>query len=92
VTAKVKPRFIEPMLLLRTEMLPEGPEWGYEVKLDGYRVRSTQGYYDRHLDPNKTPREEGYEALGAIQKAERSFDKRLKDGFGPAILELEDLG
>jgi hypothetical protein len=49
-------------------------------------------YYDRHLDPNKTPREEGYEALGAIQKAERSFDKRLKDGFGPAILELEDLG
>jgi predicted ATP-dependent endonuclease of OLD family len=40
-------------------------------------------YYDRHLDPNKTPREEDYEALGAIQKAERSFDKRLKDGFGP---------
>jgi ATP-dependent DNA ligase len=34
--AKVKPRFIEPMLLLRTEMLPEGPEWGYEIKLDGY--------------------------------------------------------
>jgi hypothetical protein len=27
------------MLLLRTEMLPEGPEWGYEIKLDGYRIR-----------------------------------------------------
>src|ERR1700741_3448377 len=26
------------MLLLRTEMLPEGPEWGYEIKLDGYRA------------------------------------------------------
>jgi hypothetical protein len=38
LTAKVKPRFIEPMLLLRTEMLPEGPEWGYEIKLDGYRA------------------------------------------------------
>jgi ATP-dependent DNA ligase len=37
LAAKVKPRFIEPMLLLRTEMLPEGPEWGYEIKLDGYR-------------------------------------------------------
>lgn len=49
-------------------------------------------YYDRHLDPNKTPREEDYEALGAIQKAERSFDNRLKVGFGPAIRELEDLG
>jgi ATP-dependent DNA ligase len=36
--ARVKSRFIEPMLLLRTEMLPEGPEWGYEIKLDGYRT------------------------------------------------------
>jgi ATP-dependent DNA ligase len=26
------------MLLLRTEMLPEGPKWGYEIKLDGYRA------------------------------------------------------
>jgi ATP-dependent DNA ligase len=26
------------MLLLRTEMLPEGPEWGYEIELDGYRA------------------------------------------------------
>jgi ATP-dependent DNA ligase len=38
LTAKIKPRFIEPMLLLRMEMLPEGPEWGYEIKLDGYRA------------------------------------------------------
>jgi len=38
LTAKIKPRFIEPMLLLRTEKLPEGPEWGYEIKLDGYRA------------------------------------------------------
>jgi DNA ligase D-like protein (predicted ligase) len=30
--------FIEPMLLLRTDELPEGPEWTYELKLDGYRA------------------------------------------------------
>jgi bifunctional non-homologous end joining protein LigD len=30
--------FIEPMLLLRTEKLPEGPEWLIELKLDGYRA------------------------------------------------------
>jgi DNA ligase D-like protein (predicted ligase) len=30
--------FIEPMLLLRKEHLPEGPEWMYEIKLDGYRA------------------------------------------------------
>jgi ATP-dependent DNA ligase len=38
LAVKLKPRFIEPMLLLRTEMLPEGPDWGYEIKLDGYRA------------------------------------------------------
>jgi len=26
------------MLLLRTEKLPEGKEWLYELKLDGYRA------------------------------------------------------
>jgi bifunctional non-homologous end joining protein LigD len=26
------------MLLLRTEKLPEGPDWQYELKLDGYRA------------------------------------------------------
>jgi bifunctional non-homologous end joining protein LigD len=31
-------RFIEPMLLLRTEKLPEGSDWAYELKLDGYRA------------------------------------------------------
>ena len=31
-------RFIEPMLLLRTDSLPEGEGWLYELKLDGYRA------------------------------------------------------
>jgi bifunctional non-homologous end joining protein LigD len=31
-------QFIEPMLLLRTEKLPEGSGWQYEVKFDGYRA------------------------------------------------------
>jgi ATP-dependent DNA ligase len=26
------------MLLLRAEWLPEGPDWLYELKLDGYRA------------------------------------------------------
>lgn len=26
------------MLLQRTRSLPDGPEWSYEVKLDGYRA------------------------------------------------------
>lgn len=35
---RVKAKFIEPMLLLRTEKLPEGDKWAYEIKLDGYRA------------------------------------------------------
>src|SRR5262245_44229967 len=31
-------RFIEPMLLLRTDSLPSGEPWLYELKLDGYRA------------------------------------------------------
>jgi DNA ligase D-like protein (predicted ligase) len=33
-----KVHFIEPMLLLRTEKLSDGPEWVRELKLDGYRA------------------------------------------------------
>jgi bifunctional non-homologous end joining protein LigD len=35
----VKARFIEPMLLLRADALPDDPErWEYELKFDGYRA------------------------------------------------------
>jgi len=30
--------FIQPMLLVRSDTLPEGPDWLYELKLDGYRA------------------------------------------------------
>jgi ATP-dependent DNA ligase len=36
---KVSGHFIEPMLLLRTEALPDDPSlWRYEIKHDGYRA------------------------------------------------------
>src|SRR5580704_10062959 len=35
---KAKAAFIEPMLLLPTEKLPEGQGWVHELKLDGYRA------------------------------------------------------
>jgi DNA ligase D-like protein (predicted ligase) len=35
---KTRATFIEPMLLLRTEKLPEGEDWLYEIKFDGYRA------------------------------------------------------
>jgi DNA ligase D-like protein (predicted ligase) len=35
---KIRAKFVEPMLLLRTDKLPEGEKWAYEIKLDGYRA------------------------------------------------------
>jgi bifunctional non-homologous end joining protein LigD len=35
---KSKASFIAPMLCLVTSSLPEGAEWEYELKLDGYRA------------------------------------------------------
>jgi bifunctional non-homologous end joining protein LigD len=37
-SSKSKAGFIEPMLLLQTDRLPEGPNQSYELKLDGYRA------------------------------------------------------
>jgi len=35
---KPRPRFIEPMECKRVAKLPEGDDWLYEIKQDGYRV------------------------------------------------------
>jgi bifunctional non-homologous end joining protein LigD len=35
---KQRPRFIEPMECKRVPKLPEGADWLYEIKQDGYRV------------------------------------------------------
>jgi bifunctional non-homologous end joining protein LigD len=38
MSAKQKARFVDPMLLLKTETLTEGSDVLYEIKLDGYRA------------------------------------------------------
>ena len=47
--AATKARFIEPMLLLSTEKLPEGPNWQVELKLDGYRALAIRSGGKVHL-------------------------------------------
>ena len=37
-TSRIEARFIEPMQCLAVKQLPEGKDWEYELKLDGYRT------------------------------------------------------
>lgn len=45
----MRAKFIEPMLLLRKEMLPEGSHWIYEMKFDGYRAIASKTRGRVHL-------------------------------------------
>jgi DNA ligase D-like protein (predicted ligase) len=45
----LKAEFIEPMLLLRVDTLPEGPQWTYQLKLDGYRAVAFKAKGTVHL-------------------------------------------
>ena len=49
-------------------------------------------YWSKHLDPFENPDPQDIEALRAIEKAQQAFDARLKDGFSPAIQEVEGMG
>src|SRR5258707_10865308 len=41
-TAGAKATFIESMECLPVTKLPEGPQWTYEIKLDGYRLEAVK--------------------------------------------------
>src|SRR3954463_5779049 len=63
--------FIEPMLLLRTDSLPSGEQWSYELKLDGYRAiafKRSDGVYLRSRNNNDFNRRypEVVRALGGL--------------------------
>ena len=42
-------KFVEPMLLLRTDALPGGERWEYQLKLDGYRAIAFKSKGTVHL-------------------------------------------
>lgn len=79
-------RFIEPMLLLQTDNLPEGDAWLHEIKLDGYRAiagRSGNRILFRSRRDNDFTRK-----FPSIAKAFRSLpDETLVDGEVAALDE-----
>ena len=61
---------------------------------EGARKLSHQlrDYYARHLDPSEAPEPSDVDALQAIDEAQNSFDKKLREEFSAAIKEVETLG
>lgn len=51
-----------------------------------------RNYYEKHLDPEKTPSPEDLGILEATENARKVFDETLALKFAPAIKELESLG
>ena len=51
-----------------------------------------RSYYDKYLDPEKTPSPEDLEILRATEAAKDVFDESLAVKFSSAIKELENLG
>ena len=67
---KIHAKFIEPMLLLRTEKLPEGDGLVYELKLDGYRAVAFKTGGKVHLRSRNDKDFSGrYPAIAAALKA-----------------------
>ena len=69
---------------------PDSPDGGERAK----RQLSDQmrSYYDKHLNPEKSPSLEDLDILKATEDAEKAFNNNLAVKFAPAIHELESLG
>lgn len=57
-----------------------------------YLSAQMRSYYEKHLDPEKTPSPEDLDILKATEDARKVFDTTLARKFEPAIKELEGLG
>jgi hypothetical protein len=76
------PMFVPPMLAKLVRTLPEGPEWEYELKLDGYRLEAIK-------DGDKV-RRSCYSSRWSVvfaryrRKSPKLFEFKLLNPFGTA--------
>jgi ATP-dependent DNA ligase len=83
-----KARFIEPMLLLRTNRLREGASWEYEVKLDGYRAIAFKSAGRIHLR-SRNDKDFGGRYSGIVKALSSLPDETVIDG---EVVALDDAG
>ena len=74
-----KAHFVEPMLLLRKEQLPDDPNWLLELKLDGYRALAFKTGGRVHLRSRNDNDFNGHYP-GIVQALESMPDETVIDG------------
>jgi DNA ligase D-like protein (predicted ligase) len=87
-SSKTKAEFVQPMLLLRAERLPEGPNWLYELKLDGYRAIGARAEGRVHLW-SRNEKDFGTRYPGITKALANLPDKTVVDG---EIVALDEAG
>lgn len=71
---------------------PESRENNKDNNSSGNLSSQLRSYYDKHLDPEKSPTPEDIDTLQAMESAKNAFNKNLGVKFKVAIEELETLG
>src|SRR5215207_6167062 len=75
----VKARFVPPMLLLKTEKLPNDPRWLYQLKLDGYRTIAFKTGRKVHLR-SRNDKDFAERYPGVVKGLARLPDETVIDG------------
>src|SRR3954468_5090888 len=87
--AKVKGLFIEPMLLLRTDKLPnDGDRWEYQLKFDGYRAIAFKTGGTLHLR-SRNDNDFSVRYSGVLKGLAKLPDETVIDG---EVIALDDEG
>src|SRR5215207_3252385 len=89
MAAKVKGRFIDPMLLLRTDHLPpDSHRWQYQLKLDGYRAIAFKTGGGIHLR-SRNDNDFGIRYSNVVKGLAKLPDETVIDG---EVIALDDDG
>jgi ATP-dependent DNA ligase len=89
MAAKAKGRFIDPMLLLRTDTLPnDGSRWAYQLKFDGYRAIAFKTGDKVHLR-SRNDNDFSIRYSGVVKGLAKLPDETVIDG---EVIALDDDG
>ena len=89
MAVRVKGRFIDPMLLLRTDVLPnDGSRWEYQLKFDGYRAVAFKTGGKIHLR-SRNDNDFSIRYPGVVKGLAKLPDETVIDG---EVIALDDDG